>query len=257
MTKILAIGNSFSQDATNYLHDMAKCGGKETKVVNLLIPGCSLKTHWEMVESQHPGYVYELNGKDTGRMLSVGEALAEEDWDFVTLQQASHDSGFIETYFPYIVKLSDYVRQCVPGAKQLIHQTWAYEHGSTHEAFPKYECSQARMYEALKQAYGEVAGTLGLEQIPCGEVIQRIRGEKGFVVLNGGQSLCRDRFHMDLIYGRYATAAVWYEKLLRGNCLENAFVPPTTGETKVELALLDTIKQVVHSFFIGKTSDSL
>ena len=38
--KILAIGNSFSQDATAYLHRMAEAGGMETKIVNLFIPGC-------------------------------------------------------------------------------------------------------------------------------------------------------------------------------------------------------------------------
>lgn len=41
--KILAIGNSFSQDATAYLHRMAEAGGMETKIVNLFIPAVPWK----------------------------------------------------------------------------------------------------------------------------------------------------------------------------------------------------------------------
>ena len=50
MLSILAIGNSFSQDATAYLHMAAEAAGVETLVVNLYIGGCSLKTHWENMQ---------------------------------------------------------------------------------------------------------------------------------------------------------------------------------------------------------------
>ena len=40
--KVLAIGNSFSQDATRYLHQIAKANQFDLKVVNLYIGGCSL-----------------------------------------------------------------------------------------------------------------------------------------------------------------------------------------------------------------------
>lgn len=47
--KILAIGNSFSQDATQFIHDIAKADGVDTKVVNLYIGGCSLQRHSNLV----------------------------------------------------------------------------------------------------------------------------------------------------------------------------------------------------------------
>ncbi len=43
--KILAIGNSFSQDATRYLQDIAASAGEELFVRNLYIGGCSLEMH--------------------------------------------------------------------------------------------------------------------------------------------------------------------------------------------------------------------
>ena len=44
--KILSIGNSFSQDAHRYIHDIAKGEGVNIKCVNLYIGGCSLQTHY-------------------------------------------------------------------------------------------------------------------------------------------------------------------------------------------------------------------
>ena len=44
--KILAIGNSFSQDATRYLREIAKSNGDKIKVINLFIGGCPLYKHY-------------------------------------------------------------------------------------------------------------------------------------------------------------------------------------------------------------------
>ena len=51
MMKVLAIGNSFSQDATHYLHKIAASDGVEMKVVNLYIGGCSLEQHWKNIQA--------------------------------------------------------------------------------------------------------------------------------------------------------------------------------------------------------------
>jgi hypothetical protein len=243
MTKILAIGNSFSEDAVAYLHDMAACGGYETKVVNLYIGGCSLKTHWENIAGNAADYSYQLNGVDTGQRVSIQETLIRDDWDFVTLQQASSGSGIPETYYPYINQISEYVQKHVPAAKQLIHQTWAYETDSGHEGFAKYNNNQQTMYAALKAAYKKAAETLGLEIIPSGDVIQALRKTPPFNYTEGGLSLCRDGYHLHLIYGRYAAAAVWYEFILKGNIMENSFVPPADNP---DSGLVETIKETVH-----------
>lgn len=126
--KILAIGNSFSEDATAYLYQIGKAGGKNLKVVNLYIGGCSLERHWKNVEVDIRDYDYQLNGNHTDGKISIKEALMEEKWDVVTLQQCSGQSGLKESYYPYIEKLSEYVTSLVPGAKQWIHKTWALHH---------------------------------------------------------------------------------------------------------------------------------
>ena len=111
MINILAIGNSFSQDATHYLNQIAKEDCVETKVVNLYIGGCSLERHWSNVQSGAEDYLYELNGKSTEKYISIQEALKEERWDYIVTQQASHDSGWTDTYEPFLENLTRYIRR--------------------------------------------------------------------------------------------------------------------------------------------------
>lgn len=205
MLSILAIGNSFSQDATAYLHMAAEAAGVETLVVNLYIGGCSLKTHWENMQGDLRAYHYEKNGVGMG-LVSLREALTERAWEVVTFQQASHDSGLKETYFPYLRELSAYAKELAPGARQFLHQTWAYAEDSTHEAFVRYHHSQSEMFACLKAAYGEAARELGLPLIRSGELVQRLRAQ-------GLGSLCRDGFHIEIPHGRAALALLWLKTL--------------------------------------------
>lgn len=244
MVKILAIGNSFSWDATSFLHDIAQKGNIETKVVNLHIPGCALVAHWENVLENRSDYEYQLNGEFI-KMAAIKETLLEEAWDFITLQQASNDSGIAETYYPYLTNLAEYIKGLVPTVKILIHQTWAYEMITENEAFVNYENNQTKMYEGICVACQKAASVLETTLIPCGDVIQTLRRLKEFDFAGGGQTLCEvDGYHMHPIYGKYATAATWYETILGGNILENNFLP--VSEEAMNLSLVELIKTTVH-----------
>jgi len=239
--KLLAIGNSFSTDATRYLKDVAQSAGADIHVVNLYIGGCSLQRHAQNIAEDAPAYVYELNGCATSRMVSIREALTEDTWDIVTIQQASHDSGRPETYEPWGTQLLEYVRTYAPQAACWFHMTWAYELGSDHPGFPNYQCSQETMYQSILSASRKFADAHGLPIIPSGLVIQALRKNPEFDYAHGGLSLCRDGFHMSLDYGRYAVAAVWVETLLKTSVLEATFVPENADP-----ALLEGIQNTVH-----------
>jgi len=242
--RILSIGNSFSQDAVARLHDMAAADGLAVMTANLYIGGCSLKTHWENDRDNLPLYAYEINGQDTGRMISIRNALQQENWDYVTMQQASHDSGLPETYQPYIGLLSQRIRDLAPQAEQLVHQTWAYETDSSHPAFAKYNESQQAMYEALRQAYQTAATDLGLRLIPSGEVIQALRHHPLFDYARGGQTLCRDGFHLHLVYGRYAASATWLAFIANRPVSNNPYRPESNDDPLAE-AKLRVIRETV------------
>ncbi|QOV19145.1 DUF4886 domain-containing protein [Blautia liquoris] len=226
MVNILAIGNSFSQDATTYLHDLAKSGGIDTKVVNLYIGGCSLERHWNNIEHNKADYQYQLNGVEGEHYVTVEEILKEEEWDYIVTQQCSGYSGLMDTYYPYLGNLLAYVQTKCPNAKRVIMQTWAYEVDSTHEHFEFYHNSQEEMYKKLSECYDKVADEYRTDLIPAGDLIQSLRRKEPFLYLEGGKSLCRDGFHMHLLYGRYAVAALWFDHLLGGNIMENPYRPP-------------------------------
>ena len=80
-----------------------------------------------------------------------------------------------------------------------------------------------------------------LIRIPCGEVIQHLRTLEPW---NGKRSICRDGFHMDWIYGRYALACTWARKLAGVPATGNPFIPEREGE-RAEEALLRVIQGIV------------
>lgn len=196
--RILAIGNSFSEDAAYYVHPMAAAAGIDVKIVNLYIGGCSLETHWRNIESGEAAYQYQLNGVNTDRYVSVEEALREEAWDYIVTQQASHDSGWLDTYTPFIGRMQTYIRQKAPAAELLLHETWAYETDSSHGAFMRYNRSQEEMFARLRQAYRKIAADYGLRLIPSGDVIQRLRGRDPFRYAQGGLVPVPGRFSYEL-----------------------------------------------------------
>lgn len=230
MIRILAIGNSFSVDATTYLYQLATAAGVETKIVNLYIGGCPLEKHWQNIEKKTEMYQYQLNGVLEDRFVTIEEALAEEDWDYIVTQQASHDSGWRDTYEPFLGLIVSYLRGRAPRAKLFLQETWAYEVDSDHWAFARYERDQQKMYEKLSSCYKEMAQKYGMELLPCGDVIQKVRTLPPFCVQTGGLSLCRDGFHMSLVYGRYLLACVWAKKMLGISMKDLAYVPAAAEE---------------------------
>lgn len=227
-TKILTIGNSFSRDATCYLHQFTKASGIETLIWNLNIGGCPLERHWENVEKDDASYILEINGFSAERKMSIAQALAAEDWDYISLQQASGFSGWKESYEPFTGLLVAYIREKAPQAKLLMHETWAYDTTGTHVQFLRYHRNQQEMFEKLLSCYTETAAKYDMTVIPCGEIIQKVRKLPAFDMENGGISLTRDGYHMSFEYGRYLLACIWTKKLFGVSLKENTFVPDKT-----------------------------
>ena len=203
---ILAIGNSFSQDATRYLHDLAKAAGKDLTVINLYIGGCSLSRHYRNMLSGERAYQLECNGHRTGFMVSLSEALLNRDWDYITVQQASHDSTQYETYQPYLNELAAYIRRCAPKAKLIVHETWAYEQNSERLNVRMGYQDFREMYRDLHAAYERAANEIHADGvIPSGALLTELAAQ--------GYTVHRDTFHASYGLGRYALALTWLRAL--------------------------------------------
>ena len=211
--KVLSIGNSFSQDAHRWLHQLAQANGIALETVNLYIGGCSLEQHVRFLRDGSPAYAFECNGEESQRFVSLSEALQSDRYDAVTLQQVSQDSGRYDTYFPYLTELVAAVQKEQPQAALYWHQTWAYEVDSQHGGFALYHNDQQEMFRCIKETAETVARQIGATLIPTGTVIQKLRKTAPFDYAAGGLSLCRDGFHLTLDYGRYAAATTWLKTL--------------------------------------------
>lgn len=214
--KVLAIGNSFSSDATEYLWDIAKDGGVEKIIIgNLYIGGCALEKHYTNIKGNAGAYTYykNTNGKWTSTAnVSVQKGLADEEWDIVTVQQASGSSGVESSYTP-LKKILEFIAENEPNADVYWHLTWAYQQDSTHSSFPTYGSDQMKMYNAILKAYNSkvkvqesIVGT-----IPSGTAIQNLRSS--YI----GDTVTRDGYHMSYDYGRYTVALTWFAYLTGGD----------------------------------------
>ena len=237
--KILAIGNSFSEDATRYLSAIARAQDERIDVMNLYYPGCPLDRHYRNMLANKAEYTLIFNGENTGIPITMEQALLSREWDAVTLQQVSRLSFRMDTYYPYITALADYVRRCQPKAKIYLHQTWAYEEGCDRLREVAGYAHASEMLSDIEKCYAEVAEREGFDGIiPSGSML--------FALLeNGIGSVHRDHFHASRGLGRYALGLLWFRMLTGASVAENRFCALDEPATPEEMAIA---RRVVDSF---------
>ena len=248
--KILAFGNSFSKDAMQYLWDIAKSYGVKNVVLgNLNIGGCSLETHYANMTQNAAVYAYAKNtsGKwETTKNATALDGLQDEDWDIITIQQVSDQSGD-PSAFGNLAGILQYLEQRKPkkDTKILWHMTWAYQSDSTKAAFKKYNNDQTKMYEEIvKRVKNDVlfhdnfAGV-----IPSGTAIQNLR--KTAV----GDTLTRDGYHLSYGMGRYVAALTWYCYITGADPKEVTYLP-SEDQAKVVM-YQDEISQAVSNAILN------
>lgn len=215
--KVLSIGNSFSCDAQRYLHQIAAADGVFLKCVNLMIGGCSLRTHYLNSLDDKKAYGFEFNGEDTGIKVSIKETLVSDEWDVVTLQQVSSQSPYFDTYLPYLTELNAYIKKYSPKSKIYIHQTWSYEQGSDRLCKEIGYQEQADMFEDIKKSYSKAEELIEADGvIPSGQAMQN-------ALSYGIEKVHRDTFHASLGFGRYLLGLTWYQTLTGNEITENSF----------------------------------
>jgi hypothetical protein len=236
--KILAIGNSFSEDALEYfLYDLAKAGGHKIIIGNLYIGGAELALHLKNASENKDAYSYRKIGEDGKKVvrpkMSIASALADERWDYISFQQVSSKSGLYQTYTEPLPALVNYVKEKVqnPDTRYILHQTWAYAQTSTHKGFANYGNSQKKMYSAIVKTTKKINKAYHFDMlIPSGTAIQNAR--TSFV----GDHMNRDGYHLNLILGRYTASCTWYEKNFNESVIGNTFHPEKLSNYETDMA---------------------
>ena len=263
VTHVLMIGNSFSICCLKHLPRVAADRGVKLDLASLYIGGCPLSLHWanalsNEVDRSYRPYQFDRNtmGERTKDRMNVLDALRMEKWDFVTVQQASHESWRPESYHPYGDKLVAKIRELAPQAKVYVQETWSYIPWDGR--YKEWGIDQDEMYAKLHAAYADFAAKLNLPVIPFGTKVQEWRrrlpvkyteNSLGGDVVGGigwkpehwfkrdaaGKWVCRcDPCHLGE-RGEYFQALVWAKSLLGVSVRDCGYKPDFVTDSDAKL----------------------
>lgn len=245
--KVLAVGNSFSNNATRQLPALATAAGKDLKVVRASIGGCDFERHVRHAEA----YAADPESKEARPYggKSLQEMLKSDVWDVVTIQQVSHKSFKPETFHPHADKLIAIIRAQAPQAEIVVHQTWAYR--DDHKFWGNTNFNTDVMYAGLRKTYDDFAREAGFRLIPSGDAMEAARRDAAWgPYLAGEPPVARaekalhvnDAYHAN-VKGEYLQGCVWLAFLFNEKTSGNTFVPE--GMTADEAAILQRIADEV------------
>ena len=250
--RILAIGNSFSDDSFAYLYEIIKSSGysEDLYIANLFYGGCALAQHCDFFSQKSAVYEYRVNAGDgwkTKVESTYKDALLDGEWDIISFQQASGFSGKVESY-AFLEQLMNKVKKEVAGNPTFVwNMTWAYSSSSDHPHFEWYNRSQENMYNAIINAVVEkIVSNNEIGKIcPCGIAVQLARNNN---IVKFGDELTRDGFHLDFVMGRFIAGLTVAKTLLEIDLDKVTFRTDGVSEEDFEIA-----KEVVNLAIQTKT----
>ncbi|MBE6428381.1 MAG: DUF4886 domain-containing protein [Planctomycetaceae bacterium] len=206
--KILTIGNSFADSLRRYfVRTVNSTSDCELVIGYLNIGGCSFERHWgniakEIADPSKPAHF----------STTYLEKIKSENWDFITIQQVSHQSWKYESFQPYADQMIAFLKENCPNAEIVIQQTWAYH--PAEKRLLGWKMSQREMYEKLTAAYDTLARKHSLRVIPTGDAVQLARETEpgGYRPDDPATILTGDGFHLNA-RGQYLQACVWFGML--------------------------------------------
>ena len=171
--RVLAIGNSFSNDAFHYAEQIAAEFGYKTEFLSLYQSGCYISKHLDNYNNKTAAYTIYRNGVQVRGSVTMNQILDECDYDYITIQQGSARSNKWSYYYsesnPYIVDLYNILKAEQPNAEFLIHQTWGY---SPAEAQANGHTGSLDHFTAIEDCYNKAAELLDLPIAKSGKAVQ-------------------------------------------------------------------------------------
>ena len=158
------------------------------------------------------------NNLSTNRYISLKDALLMKKWDYITLQQVSVYSGLVDTFYPFINELVDYVREYQKESQLVLHKTWPYETGFENTNFAHYEYNRKIMYKCINKAYLQVQNDLGINiVVRSGDIIEN-------AIEKYGEHFHKDGFHLN-DEGRYLVALGFVHTFNDNKPLKTLYIP--------------------------------
>jgi hypothetical protein len=177
------------------------------------------------------------------------DAVNAEDWDYITVQQGSVDSGVPSTYDD-LTPILNAIMKARPEATVMWNMTWAYQQDySNATSFAPYNNDQTTMYQGIVDSVkSKIVPDLEINSvIPNGTAIQNARTSWL------GDTLTRDGLHLGSV-GQYI-AALSYAYLMTGRDITTVdFAPGNMGEKLKELCFESVMNAIKRPFYVTQSS---
>lgn len=256
--KVLVLGNSHGLDATNLLYEVFHEEAPEQKIVigALYHGGCMINQHEDFLYGNLPEYSYHKNdGSNPSRVWTVKnnatclDALRDEQWDIILMQQMNHRAGMDNRYVAAEWKaVADYLLNNQDIRPKLgFHMTWTnpdnYELYLNDDA--PYAISSAKNWRETHELYFPGADGKYDQAVLYQEITRCVQqylvdstdflGENYFdgpilasataiqyaqdVLGRSQPEIYRDYTHMN-DYGRLICAYLWYAQIMELDAIE-------------------------------------
>jgi len=225
--KLLMVGNSLSRDAAMHLRGLLLESGYDDAIVAYIaVGGCSIDSHYRKAINNEDDYGYMKNamGEWIAENRTLEYALADEEWDVITLQQATAKSVESES-FSNLRPLTEYIRahSTNKNMKLYWYMTWAFGKYCSRTSFDeKYGRDADKMYKDIVSTVKDVImqdpNIDGV--IPAGTAFQN-------VITSYLTDIHEDGVHASLFLGRYLAAMVFacYISGVSADKLGNTYIP--------------------------------
>lgn len=216
--RILAIGNSFTQDVLTYLGDLAKASGIESTDLKVYIAysgGASLEYYSNLIKTETlpDGFFFQqYHGAEEFCEYATFADIISHDWDIITLQQVSTLANDYNSYQPYLDDLVAFIREKCPNKNVSLgwNLVWGGRPLTTDD--PGISNWQKNV-EACRQMLLDTDYFSFI--VPSGAAVQNARA---LGIDNDGHCLTRDDWHLCYGAGRYVAACAWWEAIIAPWC---------------------------------------
>lgn len=200
--KILFVGNSFTKYHKNeencsvplQLQELGRLTNKEI-YVDCVANGLSRLQYYAGMSMKYKSYYYQLQAK-----------LAEEDWDYVILQEQSIIPGFSSDseMAPALASLQRIIKKACPQAQILLYMTHGFEYAGNENRTPVHT---AELQMRVGAGYMHMGSKYGIDVVPVGMQFGRAQN-----LYSNQQFLSKDGKHPSVL-GYFLAACCFYQKL--------------------------------------------
>lgn len=211
--KILAIGNSFTENSLEYMPNfLTNLGVQNVTIYRVTIAASSIESWWTRFQSDYAITPTKVIGSDIANIGSTLRAVFAHEWDYVVFQQVSTLSGDYSTIEPNLYSLATHVKALStnPNCKVAWHLTWSWSTLGTGTA-PKGADGFASIASVAEDILDYYRGAGVDVIIPSGTALQNARGTS----LNNEAELTKDYQHAAGGVAKYIICSTWYETLIK------------------------------------------